>query len=59
MKIIKTEQAVNFGDGCGHLLRRITPAVLADSDIRKHVVEFFETLPLALTREDIRLAHAC
>lgn len=37
----------------------ITPAVLADDDIRHTVVEFFQTLPLALERDDARIVHAC
>jgi len=37
----------------------ITPAVLADESIRSSVTAFFETLPLALEREDLRVVHAC
>jgi hypothetical protein len=36
-----------------------TPAVLADDSIRQTVVGFFETLPLVLEREDVRVVHAC
>ena len=36
-----------------------TPAVLADDDIKKTVIEFFQTLPLALERNDVRVVHAC
>ena len=42
------------GKGCP-----ITPAVLADDGIRKTVVEFFQTLPLALERDGVRVVHAC
>ena len=37
----------------------ITPAVLADEDIRQTVLTFFRSLPLALERDDVRVVHAC
>jgi hypothetical protein len=37
----------------------VVPQVLADGDIRKGVLAFFGTLPLALEREDLRVVHAC
>jgi len=37
----------------------ITPAVLADDAIRRRVLDFFQTLPLALERDDVRVVHAC
>ena len=36
-----------------------TPAVLADDAIRQNVLDFFQTLPLALERDDLRAVHAC
>ncbi len=36
-----------------------TPAVLADEAIRQTVLNFFETLPLVLERDDCRVVHAC
>jgi len=36
-----------------------TPAKLADGSIRKIVVDFLQTLPLALERDDLRIVHAC
>jgi hypothetical protein len=36
-----------------------TPAVLADDTIRQNVREFFQTLPLAFERDDLRVVHAC
>ena len=36
-----------------------TPAVLATDNIRQTVVDFFQTLPLALERDDLRIVHAC
>jgi len=36
-----------------------TPAVLADDGTRQTVVEFFQTLPLVLERDDCRIVHAC
>jgi hypothetical protein len=36
-----------------------TPAVLADETIRVRVIQFFQTLPLALERDDLRVIHAC
>jgi hypothetical protein len=43
-------------EGEGH---PITPAVLADDTICQTVLNFFESLPLVLEREDIRVVHAC
>jgi len=37
----------------------ITPAQLADDAIRQRVLDFFQTLPLALERTDLRVVHAC
>ncbi|QDT48930.1 Bis(5'-nucleosyl)-tetraphosphatase PrpE [asymmetrical] [Symmachiella dynata] len=37
----------------------ITPAVLAYDTIRKTVLDFFRTLPLALERDGLRVVHAC
>ena len=36
-----------------------TPAVLADVVTQKTVIDFFQTLPLALERDDLRVVHAC
>lgn len=36
-----------------------TPAMLADDDIRKSVLDFFRSLPLVLEREGLRVVHAC
>jgi hypothetical protein len=36
-----------------------TPAVIADEMIRDQVIQFFQTLPLALERDDLRVIHAC
>ena len=43
-------------EGEGH---PITPAVLADETTRQTVLDFFQTLPLALERDDVRVVHAC
>jgi hypothetical protein len=42
------------GDG-----KPVTPAVLADDEIRQTVRDFFASLPLALERSDLRVVHAC
>lgn len=36
-----------------------TPAVLADDGVRQTVINFFQTLPLVLERDDVRVVHAC
>ena len=36
-----------------------TPAVIADEETRAQVIQFFQTLPLALERDDLRVIHAC
>ena len=36
-----------------------TPAVLANDEIRDRVVSFFQTLPVVLERNDLRIVHAC
>lgn len=37
----------------------VVPQVLADDDIRAETLKFFNSLPLALEREDVRVIHAC
>jgi len=37
----------------------VVPQVLADQSIRRQVLEFFGTLPIALERSDLRVVHAC
>ena len=37
----------------------VTPAVLADEQIRQKTVKFFSSLPLVLERDDLRVVHAC
>lgn len=36
-----------------------TPAVLADDQTRRWVVDFLASLPLVLERDDVRVVHAC
>lgn len=36
-----------------------TPAMLADDKVRQRVLDFFESLPLVLEREGLRVVHAC
>jgi len=36
-----------------------TPAVLADDNIRRRVLDFFRSTPLVLEREGLRVVHAC
>lgn len=36
-----------------------TPAVIADEGICGRVIQFFQSLPLALERNDLRVIHAC
>ena len=36
-----------------------TPAVLADDETRRWILEFLASLPLVLEREDVRVVHAC
>lgn len=38
---------------------KVVPQVLADESIRKNVLDFFGTLPIALERDDLRIVHAC
>ena len=37
----------------------MTPAVLANETTRQSIRRFFETLPLVLERDDVRVIHAC
>ena len=37
----------------------VVPQVLADESIRRQVVQFSRTLPIALERNDLRVVHAC
>lgn len=38
---------------------KLVPQKIADEAIKRHVVDFFRTLPLALERHDLRVVHAC
>lgn len=38
---------------------KVVPQELADKSIRKQVLDFFRTLPIALERDDLRVVHAC
>ena len=37
----------------------VVPQVPADESIRKQILAFFRTLPIALERDDLRVVHAC
>lgn len=37
----------------------VVPQALADDAIRRQVLDFFGTLPVALERQDLRVVHAC
>ncbi|MCA9087251.1 MAG: metallophosphoesterase [Planctomycetaceae bacterium] len=37
---------------------QVVPQVLADDTVRKQVLEFFRTLPIAIERADLRIVHA-
>jgi hypothetical protein len=38
---------------------KVVPQALADESTRQQVLGFFQTLPIALERDDLRVVHAC
>ena len=60
MKDKKPDNRWYFGDQASlDKSDEITPAVLADEEGRKRMKDFFQTLPLVLVRDDVRVVHAC